>query len=87
MISDADSEQNAQIARIDEACRSLGRSIDQVRDKFNDHETRCQENWREQKESNGAINQKLKLILWVFGTLATIAGGVAAEHIWSLINA
>ena len=87
MISDADSQQNAQIARIDEACRSLGRSIDQVRDRFDDHEDRCRENWKEQMRSNGSIAQKLKLILWVFATLATIAGGVAAEHIWSLINA
>ena len=80
MISDADSQQNAQIARIEANCEALGRSIDLVRGRFDEHEDRCRENWKVQMASNGKIGFQLKLILWVFSTLTTIIAGLIIEN-------
>ena len=79
MITDTDGEQNERLKAVEESCKSLGRSVDLVRDDLREHEAQCKENWRRQNSATGRIEGQLKTILWVLGGIGTAAVAVAVE--------
>ena len=79
MITPHDADQNERLARVEESCHSLGRSIDRVRDDLHSHEERCERNWKSQHENTARIAGQLKIVLALLGGIGGTLLAVALE--------
>ena len=78
-VSQSDAEQNERLARVEQSCDSLGRSIDGVRDQLHEHERECAHNWRNQHKATASIGSQLRIVLWILGGIGTTVLAVALE--------
>ena len=84
-VTNEDDEQNQRLSRLEAGQasmgRSLGRSLDQVRDNFTRHEEGCDKHWKDQFEHNAKVDGHMRFTKWLGGAILTGLAGLLALFI------